>query len=420
MQIYRTNWTLVFVVAVCGTTIVMTGCSSSRLGKVPTPSLRLSKLPGMKWLNRDDKKTPESSLALNSPPLPSVSTSPVPPSSTGPTSSTAAVASSTGPATNTPYPTTLAPNIPYPGQNTAVYNTGPSNTGPYNTGPYNTGPSNTGPSNTGPYNTGPYNTGPYNTGPYNTGPSNTGPSNTGPSNTGPSNTGSGIANHNGQQNRNSNSAPQSGFYPTHPTTATGRQGEVLTADARSLNSYEAQARTPIPYGSSTQPNSTNPGNAYPPAYNQNQYPVQNTHVPTVNSANRYTAPTSPPGNTSSPVGNYNDRYNTTTGTPRGVIPAGNRYGQIAPTGGFPVNDRQVAPVAGSTYGEIPPPATQNNIYGTQPTVGPTTTAPVPWRPGSTTDYQSPNGVGSIPNASTVPFNPTGVVPANHASPPVGR
>ena len=389
MQIYRTNWTLVFVIAVCGTTIVMTGCSSSRLGKLPTPSLRLSKLPGMKWLNRDDKKTPESSLALNSPPLPSVSTSPVPPSSTGPTSPTAAIASSTGPATNTPYPTTLAPNVPYPGQNTAVYNTGPYST---NTGPHST--------NTGPHNT--------NTGPYNT-------------NTGPYNTDSGIANHNGQQNRNSNSAPQSGFYPTHPTTATGRQGEVLTADARSLNSYEAQARTPIPYESSTQPNSTNPGNAYPPAYNQNPYPVQNTPVPTVNATNRYTAPTSPPRNTSSPVGNYNDRYNTTTGTPRGVIPAGNRYGQIAPTGGFPVNDRQVAPVAGSTYGEIPPPATQNNIYGTtQPTVGPTTTAPVHWRPGSTTNYQSPNGVGSIPNASTVPFNPTGVVPANHASPPVGR
>ena len=367
MQIYRTNWTLVFVVAVCGTTIVMTGCSSSRLGKLPTPSLRLSKLPGMKWLNRDDKKTPESSLALNSPPLPSVSTSPVPPSSTGPTSPTAAVASSTGPATNTPYPTTLAPNVPYPGQNTAVYNTGPYNT---NTGPYNTD--------------------------------------------------SGIANHKEQQNRNSNSAPQSGFYPTHPTTATGRQGEVLTADARSLNSYEAQARTPIPYGSNAQPNSTNPGNAYPPAYNQNPYPVQNQPVQTVDATNRYTAPTSPPGNTSPPVGNYNDRYNTTTGPPRGVIPAGNRYGQIAPTGGFPVNDRQVAPVAGSTYGEIPPPATQNNIYGTQPTVGPTTTAPVHWRPGSTTDYQSPNGVGSIPNASTVPFNPTGVVPANHASPPVGR
>lgn len=382
MQIYRTNWTLVFVIAVCGTTIVMTGCSSSRLGKLPTPSLRLSKLPGMKWLNRDDKKTPESSLASNSPPLPSVSTSPVPPSSTGPTSPTAAVASSTGPAINTPYPTTLAPNIPYPGQNTAVYNTGPYNTD------------------------------------------------------------SGVANHNGQQNWNPNSAPpQSGFYPTHPTTTptttTGRQGEVLTADARSSNSYEAQARTPIPYASNAQPNSTNPGNAYPPAYNQNPYPVQNTPAPTVNATNRYTAPTSPPGNptsppgnTSSPVGNYDGRYNTTTGTPGGVIPAGNRYGQIAPTGGFPVNDRQVAPVARSTYGEISPPATQtpatqNNIYGTQPTVGPTTTAPVHWRPGSTTDYQSPNyqspnGVGSIPNASTVPFNPTGVVPANHASPPVGR
>ena len=360
MQIYRTNWTHVFVVAICGTTIVMTGCSSSRLGKLPTPSLSVSKLPGMKWLSRDDKKTPESSLASNVPPLPSVSTSPVPPSSTDPTSPTAAVASSTGPATNTPYPTTLAPNIPYPS-----YNAGVNNTGPYNTD-------------------------------------------------------SGIATHNGQQNWNSNSAPQSGFYPTNPTTATGRQGEIFTADARSLNNYQTQARTPDPYGSSPQPNSTNPGNAYAPVHHQNPYPTQNTPVPTVNAANRYTAPTARLENTSSPVGTYNDRYNTTTGTPGQVIPAENRYGQIAPTGGFPANGRQVAPVAGSIYGVTPPPANQNNVYGTKPAVGPTRTAPVHWRPGSTTDYQSPNGVGSIPNSSTVPFNATGVIPANHASPPVGR
>lgn len=365
MQIYRTNWTLVFVVAVCGTTIVMTGCSSSRLSKLPTPSLSLSKLPGMKWLQSDDKKTPESSLASDAPPLPSVSTSPVPPSSTDPTSPTTAVASSTGPTATTPYPTTLAPNIPYPAQNSGVYNTGPYNTD------------------------------------------------------------SGIANHNGQQNWNSNSAPQSapqsGFYPTHPTTTTGRQGELLTADARSLNNYESRARTPDPYGSSTQPNSINPVNSYPPVRNQNPYATQNMPVPTVNAGNRYTAPTAPLGNnTSSPVGTYNDRYNTTTGTPGGVIPAGNRYGQITPASGFPTNGRQVAPVAGSTYGETPPPASQNNVYGTKPAVGPTTTAPVHWRPGSTTDYQPANGVGSIPSYSTIPSNAAGVIPANHASPPLSR
>lgn len=357
------------ILAACGTAIGTSGCQSSRIGNLPKLSdVRLSQMPGLKWMGRLRGDQPKKELAdATSSTLPSTSTNPSPTTSATPNNSWV----STQPPQNQPngsYPTTAQANAGY-GVNTA---------GGYYTGPYNTSSATASYTGTAP---------------------------------------------------GSSPGPQNGFYSTAPgpQPPVNQQG-VYTADTRSATStppYRASADpyNPNPNYGTYAPNSYGTagaptGNGYSPPTHRNVSGTTEGSLGQGIPESRYTAPSHSGQNATNPA-NYNYGTNNSYGVPNNTPPttsaslsgpAHSVYGQVPSPGSQPVSGTYPSTTShgqpSSSYG------TSSNVDTSQsnaaPVVSPTLNNNRPWRPGSTSNYQpaaAPNG--------TANGNP--VMPANYSS-----
>ena len=363
------------ILAACGTAIGTSGCQSSRIGNLPKLSdVRLSQMPGLKWMGRLRGDQPKKELAdTTSSTLPSTSTNPSPTTSATPNNSWV----STQPPQNQPngsYPTTAQANAGY-GVNTA---------GGYYTGPYNTS--------------------------------------------------SATASYTGTV-PGSSPGPQNGFYSTAPgpQPPVNQQG-VYTADTRSATStppYRASADpyNPNPNYGTYAPNSY--GAAGAPTGSGYSSPTHRNVSGTTEGSlgqgipeSRYTAPSHNGQNATNPANNsYGVPSNTPPTTSASLSgPAHSVYGQVPSPGSQPAYGQVPSPgsqpVSG-TYPSTTPYGQPSSSYGTTSNantsqsnaatvVSPALTDNRPWRPGSTSNYQP----AATPNGTA---NGNVVMPANYSS-----